>query len=309
MNEFSWITALKESQMDFSIRDPHLRNQPVQQYLAFYNFDITLFDSYQCGFVSNEYSPLYIQYFQKNKSAQVVLYIHGYLDHTGGASKTINFLLKEGYSVLALDLPGHGLSPGESGSIASFNEYVEAVETAYKIAEDFAAGAPVSGVGHSTGAAVLFHAACKNNYSFKKLILVAPLYLPYRWKSTKGFIKAAGKVFSRQKRRFKKNSNDKLYNQFIKNDPLQGKWLQLEWTKALEFWQKDIFNCSVYEGEVIILQGTKDTTVEWKKNLEFFRKKGANVDITVFPGARHQLLNESQVHREKAEQLIKESLG
>ncbi len=43
-----------------------------------------------------------------------VLLMHGYFDHTGTLSQTIHHLIARGYQVAAYDMPGHGLSSGDS---------------------------------------------------------------------------------------------------------------------------------------------------------------------------------------------------
>lgn len=308
MENYSWLYSITPEYLHIDQLNPHVENKALQQYLSYYQFDVASFDSYRAGFVALDSGSIFVQYFENKRSVKTILFVHGYLDHTGGSSRTINFLLKEGFSVVTLDLPGHGFSHGEAGYIASFDEYITAVKSAYEVAHRFVPDREISAMGHSTGAAVLFHTACDKNFRFKQLILVAPLYLPYRWRNTRAVIKIAGKLFSHQKRRFKRNSADKMYNKFIKQDPLQVKWLRADWMNALELWQVHVNDCPVYTGETYILQGTKDTTVEWKENLKFFEKKCSNIQIVMFPKARHQLLNESSNVRREAERLIKRHL-
>lgn len=308
MENQSWLHAILPDALHLEIENPHLKNDSLMEYLTYYNFEITQFDTYRAGFVNRESHAIFLQIFQNNQSDKTILFVHGYLDHSAGSSKTINFLLREGYSVAVLDLPGHGFSQGEAGYISSFDEYILAVQAAYLEIFRFAPGKQISALGHSTGAAVLFHAAAEGNCRFEELILVAPLYLPYQWKKTRGFLKVAGKLSPHQKRRFKKNSADRMYRQFIKQDPLQVKWLRTDWMYALETWQKHIYQCPVYTGHTYILQGTRDTTVEWKENLKFFENKCTNIQIAMFPRARHQLLNERPSVRKEAERLIKQNL-
>ncbi|CDI88440.1 putative lysophospholipase [Pseudomonas aeruginosa PA38182] len=52
-----------------------------------------------------------------------LLLMHGYYDHMGLYRHVVDWALGMGFSVLACDLPGHGLSEGERASIRDFAEY------------------------------------------------------------------------------------------------------------------------------------------------------------------------------------------
>lgn len=291
-NELPWINQMREERFQFEEPDPHLQYSCLQEYLAYYSFDLTEVDEYRCGSVPSHHQQVFIQAFLKKKSKGTVFFIHGYLDHTGGLSRTVNFLLANGYQVITVDLPGHGFSQGESGTISTFNEYVEAVKCGYEFIKKDIALSPVIGLGHSTGGAILFHAASEKIVHLDKLILVAPLYYPYRWNITRGTLKFIGKFIPQSKRRFKKNSEDLVYRQFVKSDPLQGQQLKSAWILAMEKWQTYIANCPILHTPVYFLQGEKDTTVDWKENIHFYRHKCKDIQIAFFPSGRHQLLNE-----------------
>ncbi|MCR6096221.1 alpha/beta hydrolase [Salipaludibacillus agaradhaerens] len=294
----TWIKEMKNDVFNFNKLNPHLTTSSLQHYLAYYSFDITAFTTYRCGTVEVQEKKIFIQAFLRENSKGTIYFVHGYLDHTGGMSRTINKLLNDGYDVISLDLPGHGFSQGESGSIASFDDYVEAVEKGYYVIEETLNRQNIIGLGHSTGGGILFHAASENKVNLARLVLVAPLYIPYGWNMFKGVLKTAGKIIPRSKRRFKKNSEDYVYRDFIKNDPLQVKLLSSSWVLAMEEWQKRIISCPILDIPVYCLQGGKDTTVDWKKNVSFYEQKCRRIQIALFPNGRHQLLNESNVVRE-----------
>ncbi|PTL39503.1 alpha/beta hydrolase [Alkalicoccus saliphilus] len=308
MQQLTWIDALKHKDLEMKNKNPHINIKELQQYFTYYGLDITTFSEYRNEFIYVEDRRLFLQLFTPASCKGIVFIIHGYLDHSAGLARTINRLLQEGYQVAALDLPGHGLSGGASGSIASFDEYVEAAVKAWGKVSPYCANVPLYGLGHSTGAAILFQAACDRKIQFSKMIFAAPLYMPYRWRKLRTGIKLFSRLVPRHKRRFKKNSEDKNYHLFTKNDPLQVKFLQAEWMFALEAWHGRISRCPVYGGEIHLLQGNKDTTVEWKENLKFFREKCQNLRVTLFEGARHQLLNEKDAVRKAVESCIVQSL-
>lgn len=292
--DFQWLEAIKALDIHLEQTNPHYTHDCVQAYLMYYQFHIDDADEYRCGFVRAGGKKLFMQFFLKQTPKATVFLVHGYLDHSGGLSKTVNRLLRAGYQVVVLDLPGHGFSEGEAGMVSGFAGYLLAVEIGFSILCDYVKGGNIIGLGHSTGAALLFHASAVQRVQLQRLILVAPLYMPFRWNLFKGFLLFVGKIVSEKKRYFKRNSHDAAYRRFIKHDPLQVKVLKAEWLRAFQEWQAEFVNCPEERRPVYLLQGTKDRTVEWKKNIEFYQRKSDSFQVAYFEGARHQLLNERE---------------
>ena len=64
-----------------------------------------------------------VHYFKKEKAAGTCFVVHGFTDHVGIFAQLINYLLHRGLSVVAFDLPGHGLSDGKPLHINDFADY------------------------------------------------------------------------------------------------------------------------------------------------------------------------------------------
>jgi alpha-beta hydrolase superfamily lysophospholipase len=52
------------------------------------------------------------------------------------------------------------------------------------------------------------------------------------------------------------------------------------------------------------VQGTGDTTVDWRYNTQAIARKFPRAHINTIPGARHHLVNESQPYRDSLYQLL-----
>ncbi|NJP37237.1 alpha/beta fold hydrolase [Alkalicoccus luteus] len=279
------------AQGDLSLTKPRPQadDSALKAYLQFYQLPADeMF--YRCGYIPGKH-PVFMQVFGAHSNPAVFV-VHGYLDHTGGLSKLINWLVNAGYCVITIDLPGHGQSGGHRGAIQTFQEYVKAVQHAAICAAELNIH-PEYGLGHSTGASILMQAAQSDRNLLNQLVLAAPLYFPFNYKAARRALHVLPEWHSRQKRRFKKNSGDRAYNKFIKQDPLQGRWIYNSWLKALEVWQGEMEAMPVFKGDVLIFQGLKDTTVDWKTNMHFFRRKIEKPDIILLQHGRHQLFNES----------------
>lgn len=80
-----------------------------------------------------------------------LLLMHGYYDHMGLYRHVVDWALGMGFSVLACDLPGHGLSEGERASIRDFAEYQAVFKGLLGQAAELDLAAPWHLCGQSTG--------------------------------------------------------------------------------------------------------------------------------------------------------------
>jgi len=231
--------------------------------------------------------------------------LHGYYDHAGMLARLIGFLVDGGYAVAAFDLPGHGLSTGARATIGDFAEYVDALGV-------FAAGCrrhlpgPYHFVGHSTGAAVaLDHLLSAGEPAFDKVVLLAPLVRSYGWKLSRVGGAIARPFTDEVPRVFRKNSGDEEFLALVAGDPLQYRCVPLAWAAALERWNERIEGLAPSDAEVLVIQGTDDTTVDWEHNLDIVRRLLPRATLEVLDGARHHLANESAAIRERVFELIR----
>ena len=100
-------------------------------------------------------------------------------------------------------------------------------------------------------------------------------------------------------RKFSKNSEDVSFLSFLKDrDPLQSKWLSVDWISALIDWIPTIEKGECINRKILIVQGTGDNTVDWRHNIDVLKRLFSEVKISYVDGAQHHLVNESLVKRE-----------
>jgi alpha-beta hydrolase superfamily lysophospholipase len=248
----------------------------------------------------------------------MVIVLHGYLNHTGQMKHLIASLLEAGFAVGSFDLHGHGLSEGPSAAVGAFGDYTQALLDFVLTIRAFCSG-PLHFVGFSTGAAVGVdwlrnHAqassfakasedkiacACHPKDIFDKMILAAPLI---RWrgynvsKATYAFCR----VFTDKIRRMpQRNSSDNNFLSFNRHDDyLHGRYVALDWVKALYDWNARLTEATPCDKKVFILQGDRDTTVDWRYNLGLLQEKFPAANVQMIKGARHELFNERAGLRE-----------
>jgi len=257
------------------------------------------------SFPSQRYR-LACQYFAVPAEHQqgTVVIVHGYYDHVGLFRHPIAFCLERGYSVLAFDLPGHGLSSGDPASISSFDHYSQALVDCLALARGAGVQGPWHVMAQSTGAAAVIN--CLLNGSrfplgdLHKIILLAPLLRPVDWYS--GLLKYwfMRWFVSRVARDFAANSHDNGFLRFIaEDDPLQARYLQVDWVRSLTRYLRDFRRASGCSKPIDIVQGTEDNTVDWRYNLPALSGKFSQARVHLVEGARHHLVNESEEFRER----------
>ena len=119
--------------------------------------------------------PLFARQWGDAQGRHPLLIIHGAGEHSGHYAQTAADLVRGGYVVHAVDLPGHGRSPGVRGHILRFAEYLEVVAALIRHVEVPAGPRPVL-LGHSLGGLIATSYAAAHPTTVRRLILSAPLW-------------------------------------------------------------------------------------------------------------------------------------
>lgn len=236
--------------------------------------------------------------------------VHGYYDHSGLFRHLIDYCLSRGYSVLVFDLPGHGLSSGRRASIGDFSDYQQVLAAVLNYVQPRAAG-PWLGLAQSTGGAILAEYQLATAESvFERLVLLAPLLYPVRWKTSLLAYKLLHRLIDKIPRGFSNNSHDGEFLEFLRSaDPLQADHLPLEWVGALARWIAHIRQLPASVAAPLIIQGDNDDTVDWEKNMPLYQQLFPDASIHLLAGAKHQLVNERADIRGQVSALIDDYLG
>lgn len=238
-----------------------------------------------------------------------VLVAHGYFDHVGLYRHVIRHLLELHYAVLAYDLPGHGLSSGARAAIDDFLVYREVLHECLENKAN-AFPRPWHVIAQSTGAAVVMDYLINSHgrpeeSPFEKVILLAPLVRPAAWRSASLLHTLVSPFTDYVKRTFTLNSSDNEFIHFLQNlDPLQHRLVSSRWVGALKKWLPGFESARSVRISPVIIQGDRDTTVDWRHNMDVIRDKFHEPEIHIIEGARHHLANESEEFRRKVNRII-----
>lgn len=298
---------LRKSLLAETVPDPAELAAVKSAYSRFYGLNRLPFAERLWGCVrSDSYEVVYqtfIPQLAAGETARGCFYLlHGYYDHVGLYTHLIRFLLQEGYEVVALDLPGHGLSSGPRASIISFDEYSRALWQVLQLTAQPRAK-PLNLIGQSTGGAViidwLLRSPFREEFAIDQAILLAPLVKPWRWMQGLISYYLLSPFITRLRRRFSCNSHDDKFLSFLKEDPLQYRYLAVDWVRALSRWIPAIEAADPVATNCLIIQGEQDRTVDWQVNIGILQEKLPDVTVQCYPEARHHLVNESAFYRQQ----------
>jgi alpha-beta hydrolase superfamily lysophospholipase len=266
----------------------------VESYLKFYGLDFApeKIEHQFITFQSGDFT-LAGHIFQPAEYKATVFILHGFLDHCGLLKNIIESLTGAGYAVAAFDLPGHGLSTGQRAGIENFSQYSKALADFVNLIGPKLKG-PNYLIGHSTGGATALDYLLSNrNDVLEKVILVAPLVHCWLWPLSKVAFALYSPFAGSVRRVFRNNSGDKEFLKFVKTDPLRILTVPLKWIRAFYSWNERIAKADRCLKPIKVIQGTSDTTVDWRYNIDFLRGKFSDVEVRLIKKGRHQLFNES----------------
>ena len=108
------------------------------------------------------------------ESRAVIAIVHGFGEYTGLYGSVAEFFVASGYAVFAMDLRGHGRSPGPRGFIRDWSDYREDVASLLELAGKTVAGKPVFLLGNSLGGLIAIEYALHYPAQLRGLIGMSP---------------------------------------------------------------------------------------------------------------------------------------
>ena len=113
------------------------------------------------------YESFQIRTYRWHGNGQTILLVHGWESNSARWKKALPYILKSGYTVVAIDAPAHGLSSGKDFNAHKYTEFIHHVAKMYN---------PKILIGHSIGGKACLHYQTihKNNNVEKIVVLGAP---------------------------------------------------------------------------------------------------------------------------------------
>jgi acylglycerol lipase len=240
--------------------------------------------------------------------------VHGLGEHGGRYERFAKGMAEHGMGTFAVDLRGHGKSPGQRGHVDSWSQWVDDVSAFVKHVAEVAAGEVVP-VGHSFGGAAVMSTVLAGKLPISRRFIVSSPALKVKvavpaWKIKLGT--AASRVLPRLA--LANEVDPKLLSRIpgvveaYRTDPLvHGKIssrLYTEWLAAT----KDVLDRA---GEIkipfLILAGTDDGLIDPDGSKELHDRAASMSELRLLEGRYHEPFNDRD--NEEVFKLISDWLG
>lgn len=227
---------------------------------------------------------------------KLMVMAHGYIDNCGYVKPLQVWFLNNGYDVLCIELPGHGLSSGERADIEDFKIYGDVylavfndLPTGYETYNFYA---------HSTGAVGMMDILLdEKEHPFKKIIFAAPLVRSHLWELSNFGMRYFGFLLKRLPTR-RLSLKDESYRELLDLDPTLIKSTPKNWFKQLVKWNKRIEASKRKSNEEIVaIFAGEDTVIDQEYNEMFYRRSFDNIKVYNLPKSDHAFHYESDFNK------------
>jgi len=286
-----------------------------ENYLRFYELDLTRENpglNHRVGYLASGPYRIAAQLFEPAAPCGTAVVCHGYYDHVGLYGHLIRYLLTRNLTVVAFDMPGHGLSSGQPATIEDFAAYGEALESCLDAVTGLVPK-PWHILGQSMGASVVLEYLARaerdrgaNYRKFNEVVLFAPLVRPALWPINRLFFEILKRTVSERPRTFTNNAENSEFLALQRCDPMQATVLPVQWVVAMTAWMNRFEKYRRLPDNMKIIQGHKDRTVGWRYNLKLLDRM-CSAKVLHLPKARHHLVNEAEPLRRQIWQWLDES--
>jgi alpha-beta hydrolase superfamily lysophospholipase len=225
--------------------------------------------------------------------------VHGLGEHSGRYNRFADGMAKHGMSTYALDLRGHGKSPGQRGHVDSWSQWTDDVSAFVRHVES-TTGAEVVPVGHSFGGATLLSTVLAGKLPTTRRFIVSSPALKLKlavagWKLTLGPI--ASKILPRVA--LANEIDPKTVSRIpevveaYRNDPLVhnkiSTRLGAEWQDATRTILSDAGQIRI---PFLILAGTADSLIDPAGSQELHEQAPSISELHLLEGRFHEPFND-----------------
>jgi alpha-beta hydrolase superfamily lysophospholipase len=225
--------------------------------------------------------------------------VHGLGEHAGRYERFARGMAGHGMGTYAVDLRGHGKSPGQRGHVDSWSQWTDDASAFVRHVEEVAGGEVVP-VGHSFGGATMLSTVLAGKLPRSKRFILSSPALKVKvkvpsWKITLG--NATSKLVPRLA--LDNEVDPKLVSRLpevveaYRNDPLVhtkiSSRLYVEWQAAVKY---DLAHAGEIKIPFLILAGTDDGLIDPQGSEELHQRTASVSELKLLEGRYHEPFND-----------------
>lgn len=268
------------------------------------------FTNKQSNFKSSlDNKNIFYQSWTKPDSKQILVFQHGFGEHSDRYTNLINTLKNESISIYALDSRGHGRSEGKRGHVDQFQQYIDDLADLIRIAKDEQKKEKVILLGHSLGGVISLQYATEgfNQDNLLGMIISSP-GLKIKMDLEKEIKKFAAEFLSSFMPSVTLDANldlnflshDKSVIEAYNKDPLVHGKVSFQMGKNLFHLGAALMNkARLIKVPIFMTHGDADGITDCEGSKEFFANLTTpNKELKIYPGYFHETMNEIPEYRE-----------
>lgn len=235
-----------------------------------------------------------------NPKGGVVL-VHGLGEHSGRYAHVAQTLNEAGLSVLAPDLPGHGLSEGRRGHFPSYEQVLDLIGQALTYLGEAVSGQPLFLYGHSLGGNLVVNYALRRPQGLRGAIASGPwlrlAIQPPRWRVA--LARTVGRLLPAITQPNGLDPHDLSHDpqvvQAYIEDPLVHDRISAGlFLAAYQAGLSALENASRLQVPLLLMHGTADRLTSPEASAAFCARAGSLCTLRLWEGLYHEVHNEPQ---------------
>ena len=236
---------------------------------------------------------------------RLLVLVHGLGEHSGRYDEMAVWFARRGFAVYALDLRGHGRTPGRPADVADFSLFIDDVDEFVETVRAIHPGFSCCLVGHSMGGLITASWLTERAPSIDRVALSgAALKLAPTVSQSRLFLaRVLGRVVPRL--RFAANldleglSRDPdVIRRYCEDPFVHGRISAGMGLGMIERQQRVLAGASRVDIPTLVLHGEDDSLCAAEGSREFFaalsRDRAPGSALRVYPGLRHEIFNEPE---------------
>ncbi len=261
---------------------------------------------YESTLQIDDTTEIYYQYAKQSKSAELIVFIHGYSEHSDCYLSVMSWFFQRGYHVACFDVRGHGLSSGRRGFIEHFKAYSRDLHQVLTAIQQQCQPRGINLLAHSNGGLLTCYYLLTHEkaHNLQRVILSAP-YLgshpkllpikPIQWAITQA-VRFHPTLQLPNKSKGIKLTHDQHMIEKIAADKKRLNATSIAWFLAAKEAHETVLKCAKHWPEipVLIVMAENDVLADNLKTQQFFDAiPHPNKQCITLPNAYHEVLNET----------------
>ncbi len=234
----------------------------------------------------------------------LMLIVHGFGEHSGRYEEMASWFARRRFAVFALDLQGHGRTPGRRGHVADFESFLDDVEEYLAALRKDYPALPALLVGHSMGGLISAALVSRREVAVDAVVLsgpaltLAPDVSRFRLAMARALCRVLPRLSLEAGLDLEGLSRDPEVVRRYREDPLvHGRVSAAMGAGMMEMQTRMRESARNVDRPVLLLHGEADPLclVQGSRNFFAALPKGvAQSELRIYPGLKHEIFNEPE---------------